>query len=64
MRLMRLSSQSSPLFLLLSLTIIISIIVPPSLPPLLLPPRSLLCFFPWSEIRSATALTHTHDETE
>ena len=24
----------------------------------------LLHFFPWSEFRSATALTHTHDETE
>lgn len=27
-------------------------------------PSTLLHFFPWSEFRSATALTHTHDETE
>lgn len=36
--------------------------IPASSPPS--PLFALLHFFPWSEFRSATALTHTHDETE
>lgn len=48
----------------LSLIIITIIIIPPSLPLFLSLPYTLLHFFPWSEFRSATALTHTHDETE
>lgn len=67
MRLMhscRHSSSLRPIIIIIIIaTIIISIIVPASLP---LPPTHspLLHFFPWSEFRSATALTHTHDETE
>lgn len=47
-----------------SLGLIINTIIPLSLPLLLSLPCTLLHFFPWSEFRSATALTHTHDETE
>lgn len=50
--------------LVISISIIIRILaaVPASsLAPSL---RALLHFFPWSYFRSATALTHTHDETE
>lgn len=38
-------------------SLILRITVPP-------PSHPLLRFCPWSEFRSATALTHTHDETE
>lgn len=66
MRLMHLCrhirAPCSSLSLLLLLIIITTI--PPSLPLFLSLPYTLLHFFPWSEFRSATALTHTHDETE
>lgn len=58
----------SSLVIIIILIIIISIIIriltavpASSLAPSL---RALLHFFPWSYFRSATALTHTHDETE
>lgn len=64
MRLMHLCRHSQAPCSSLSLIIIAIIIIPPSLPLLLSLPYTLLHFFPWSEFRSATALTHTHDETE
>lgn len=63
MRLMHLCRHSQAPCSSLSLSLII-IIIPPSLPLFLSLPYTLLHFFPWSEFRSATALTHTHDETE
>lgn len=56
--------SSLVIIIIISISIIIRILtaVPASsLAPSL---RALLHFFPWSYFRSATALTHTHDETE
>lgn len=70
MRLMKLCHHTgaprSPLviIIIISISIIIGIII--AVPASSLSPslHALFHFFPWSYFRSATALTHTHDETE